>query len=151
MLTIRQNLLETIRGGKPVARLTPTGTVALTQKDIRALQLAKAAVAAGISCLLDEAGLSVDQIDEFVIGGAFGAHLRPAAAAAIGLIPRELLPKVRLVGNCAGAGACAALLSHEARERMEAVARAARYVELSLDEGFSEAYIDAMEFEEAIV
>lgn len=143
--------LVTIRGGKPVARLTSTGTVALTQKDIRALQLAKAAVAAGISCLLDEAGLSVDQIDEFVIGGAFGAHLRPAAAAAIGLIPRELLPKVRLVGNCAGAGACAALLSHEARERMEAVARAARYVELSLDEGFSEAYIDAMEFEEAIV
>ena len=58
---------------------------------------------------------------------------------------------MRLVGNCAGAGACAALLSHEARERMEAVARAARYVELSLDEGFSEAYIDAMEFEEAIV
>lgn len=143
--------LAALRGGKPVVRLTPTGTVALTQKDVRALQLAKAAVSAGISCLLDEAGLAVDQIDEFVIGGAFGAHLRPAAAAAIGLFPKELLPKVRLVGNCAGAGACAALLSHEARERMEAVARAARYVELSLDEGFSEAYIDAMEFEEAIV
>lgn len=143
--------LTALRGGKPIVRLTPTGTVALTQKDVRALQLAKAAVAAGITCLLDEAGLTVDQIDEFVIGGAFGAHLRPAAAAAIGLIPKGLLPKVRLVGNCAGAGACTALLSCEARARMEAVARAARYVELSLDEGFSEAYIDAMEFEEAIV
>lgn len=140
-----------LRGGKPVALLTPTGTVTLTQKDIRSLQLAKAAVAAGIACLLNEAGIAVDQIDEFVIGGAFGAHLRPEAAADIGLFPRELLSKVRLVGNCAGAGACAALLSHEARGRMEALTHAARYVELSLDAGFSEAYIDAMEFEGAIV
>ena len=86
-----------------------------------------------------------------VVGGAFGAHLRPAAAAAIGMFPEELAPKVRLVGNCAGAGACAALLSEDARVRMKAVAEAARYVELSLDQGFSDAYIDAMEFEGAIV
>ena len=140
-----------LRGGKPVARLTPTGTVALTQKDVRALQLAKAAVSAGITCLLAEAGIESSQVDEFVMGGAFGAHLRPAAAAAIGMFPEELAPKVRLVGNCAGAGACAALLSEDARERMTAVAEAARYVELSMDEGFSDAYIDAMEFEGAIV
>lgn len=143
--------LVSMREGKPVVCLTPTGTVALTQKDIRALQLAKAAVAAGITCLLCEAGVEVDDVDEFIIGGAFGAHLRPGSAAQIGLFPRMLLPKVRLVGNCAGAGACAALLSAEARERMGCVARQARYVELSLDEKFSEAYIDAMEFEEAIV
>lgn len=143
--------LVALRGGKPVARLTPTGTVALTQKDVRALQLAKAAVSAGIVCMLAEAGIEPSQIDEFVVGGAFGAHLRPAAAAAIGMFPEELAPKVRLVGNCAGAGACAALLSEDARVRMKAVSEAARYVELSLDERFSDAYIDAMEFEGAIV
>lgn len=143
--------LVSMRNGKPVVCLTPSGTVALTQKDIRALQLAKAAVSAGISCLLAEAGVKASDVDAFVIGGAFGTHLRPEAAAHVGMFPRELLPKVRLVGNCAGAGACASLLSSEARDRMARAAQRARYTELSLDENFSEAYIDAMEFEEAIV
>ena len=145
----RARLVE-LRDGKPVVLLVPDGTVVLTQQDVRALQLAKAAVAAGIATLLDAAGVDVADVDELVIGGAFGAHLRPEAAAAIGLIPRALLPKVRLVGNCAGAGACAALLSTPARERMTQLAHDARYVELSLDAGFSEAFVDAMEFEEAI-
>ena len=135
-----------LRDGKPAALLVPDGSVALTQKDVRALQLAKAAVSAGISTLLDRAGISLSKVDEFVIGGAFGTHMRAESAAAIGLIPAELLPRVRMVGNCAGAGACAALLSAEARDRMAFVAKSARYIELSLDEGFSEAYIDAMEF-----
>lgn len=145
----RAGLVE-LRDGKPAALLVPDGAVALTQKDVRALQLAKAAVAAGIQSLLREAGLRIEEVDEFVVGGAFGTHLRAEAAARIGLFPRELLPRVRMVGNCAGAGACAALLSGQARARMERVAREARYHELSLDPEFSEAYVDAMEFEEAI-
>lgn len=145
----RAGLVE-LRDGKPAALLVPDGAVALTQKDVRALQLAKAAVAAGIQSLLREAGLCIEEVDEFVVGGAFGTHLRAEAAARIGLFPRELLPRVRMVGNCAGAGACAALLSGQARARMERVAREARYHELSLDPEFSEAYVDAMEFEEAI-
>ncbi|HIS40731.1 MAG TPA: DUF4445 domain-containing protein [Candidatus Aphodovivens avistercoris] len=144
----RAHLVE-LRDGKPVALLTPDGAVALTQKDVRALQLAKAAVAAGIATLLEAAGADAAQVDEFCIAGAFGAHMRPEAAAAIGLFPAALLPKVRMAGNCAGAGACAALLSTQARERMAALGRDARYIELSLDEGFSEAYVDAMEFEGA--
>lgn len=145
----RAHLVE-LREGKPVALLVPDGAVVLTQKDVRALQLAKAAVAAGIASLVREAGLDAGEVDELVVGGAFGAHMRAAAAARIGLFPQELLPCVRMVGNCAGAGACAALLSSEARDRMAQVARAARYIELSLDPGFSEDYIEAMGFEEAI-
>ena len=72
--------------------------------------------------------------------------MRAESAAAIGLIPQGLLPRVRMVGNCAGAGACAALLSGQARDRMAFAAENARYIELSLDGDFSEAYIDAMEF-----
>lgn len=93
-----------LRDSKPVVLLAPDGSVVLTQQDVRALQLAKAAVAAGIATLLDTAGVDVVDVDEFVIGGAFRSHLRPDAVAAVGLIPRALLPKVRLVGNCAGAG-----------------------------------------------
>lgn len=135
-----------LRDGKPVALLVPSGAVVLTQKDIRALQLAKAAVSAGVSSLLREAGLAPSDIDEFVIGGAFGAHMSPSSAAAIGMFPDELLPRVRMVGNCAGAGSCLALLSAAARDRMQVVVNAARYIELSLDTAFSEDYIDAMEF-----
>lgn len=135
-----------LRDGKPAALLVPDGSVALEQRDIRALQLAKAAVAAGIATLLGRAGISVDDVDEFVIGGAFGTHMRAESAVAIGLIPQGLLPRVRMVGNCAGAGACAALLSGQARGRMAFAAENARYIELSLDGDFSEAYIDAMEF-----
>ena len=144
----RRHLVE-LRDGKPVALLVPDGSVTLTQKDIRALQLAKAAVSAGISSLLRKAGVTANEVDEFVIGGAFGAHVKASSAAAIGLFPRVLAPRVRMVGNCAGAGACAALLSEEARERMRVVARSANYLELSLDQGFSEDYLEAMEFEAA--
>lgn len=145
----RAGLVE-VRDAGPAALLVPDGSVALTQKDVRALQLAKAAVAAGIETLLAAAGVAADEVDEFVIGGAFGAHMRAEAAARIGLFPAQLLPRVRMVGNCAGAGACMALLSQSAMRRMQVVAQAARYIELSTDAGFSEAYIDAMEFEEAL-
>lgn len=140
-----KDLVE-LRGGKPVVRLGDDGSVVLTQRDVRALQLAKAAVAAGVACLLGAANVGVSDIDEFVIGGAFGAHMRTSSAAEIGLFPKELASRVRMVGNCAGAGACAAVLSGEARARMSAVAAHARYVELSLDPDFSEAYVEAMEF-----
>lgn len=138
------------RDGGAAVLLARDGSVALAQKDVRALQLAKAAVAAGISVMLEQADLDASDVSIFDIGGAFGAHMRPESAAHMGMIPRELLGAVRMVGNCAGAGAVAALLSAEARERMARVAREADYVELSLNAEFSDAYIDAMEFEEAI-
>ena len=139
--------LVTTRDGQPAVDLTGDGAVLLTQKDVRALQLAKASIAAGIETLVDAAGVRLADIDAFLVGGAFGTHAHPAAAAAIGLVPSALLPVVRMVGNCAGAGACAALLSAEARSRLAAAAHDARYIELSLDAGFAERYLDAMEFE----
>lgn len=146
----RARLVE-LREGRPAVLITADGSVALTQKDIRALQLAKAAVAAGVASLLRHAGLDQGQVGRFIIGGAFGAHMRPESAAAVGLIPAGLLPKVSMVGNCAGAGACDALVSTAARGRMANLSQAASYIELSLDAGFSEDYVDAMEFEEASV
>lgn len=142
--------LVCLHEGQPAVRLSADGSVLLTQKDVRALQLAKASVCAGLCTLLDKAGVVLSDVDAFLVGGAFGAHVRPAAAARIGLFPRELLPVTRMVGNCAGAGAVAAVLSGAARERMTAAAQAARYIELSTDADFSETYLDSMEFEEEL-
>lgn len=134
--------------GRTVVNLVDDGSVVFTQMDIRALQLAKAAVGAGMATLVHEAGLVVGDVDELVIGGAFGAHIDPASAAAIGLFPPELLPVVSMVGNCAGKGVSAALVSQQARDRLQAIAANARYIELSCNQGFSNAYIDAMMFGE---
>ncbi len=136
-----------LKDGTPHILLVPDASLTLSQKDIRAVQLAKAAVEAGIQTLLKTAKVSLDELDVFLIGGAFGTHLKVESAAAIGLIPSSLKERVRLVGNCAGAGACAALFSKEAFERMTQLAQAAHYLELSCNTDFSEAYLDAMGFE----
>ncbi|OHE66801.1 MAG: hypothetical protein A2001_13460, partial [Treponema sp. GWC1_61_84] len=81
-----------------------------TQADVRQIQLAKAAVAAGIASLLDERGDTVDDIAAVYLAGGFGSYLRPESAATIGLIPAALLPKVDAVGNAAGHGAVRMLL-----------------------------------------
>lgn len=137
------------RDGVVAIILTPDGSVSLTQADVRALQLAKAAVCAGLLTLLANAGTQLTDVDELVIGGAFGTHLDSAAAARVGIFPAALLPRTRMVGNCAGAGVCDALLSASTRSRMEAIAQSAKYHELSTNAIFSDAYIEAMMFDEA--
>ncbi len=120
----------------------------LNGKDIREIQLAKAAIAAGVRTLLHKAGIEISEVSEVVLAGGFGSHIDPKSACRIGLIPRELDGKVRSVGNVAGAGAVAFLLSKTMREAFAAVSDKADYTELSGDAFFMEAYIDEMMFEE---
>ena len=120
--------------------------VFLTQQDVREMQLAKAAIAAGIDTLLHDSGVSLSQVEEAYIAGGFGAHIHPGPAAEIGLLPAPLLGRFKTVGNGAGLGACGALLSDSLRERLERVSDSCRYRELSGNAFFNDAFINRMCF-----
>ncbi len=121
------------------------GGVTLTRQDIRQVQLAKAAVAAGIEMLLDTAGVRAAEVQTLYIAGGFGSHLNPRSAAAIGLYPAVLAPKVQVLGNAALDGAVQ-LLDEKKRPLAEAIAKAAQPVPLSGNPLFAEKYLRHMEF-----
>jgi len=130
----------------PAFRLS--GDVCVTQADIRKLQLGKGAIAAGVKILMDTYGAGFDQIGGLLLAGGFGSYIRPESAARIGLIPSELLPVTRAVGNTAARGAQLALVSRAAREKLGALQENMQYYELSGLPAFNDAYMEAMMFPE---
>lgn len=122
--------------------------ITFTQQDVREVQLAKAAIAAGIATLLHERELALTDIDTLYIAGGFGAHISAESACAIGLLPKELLGRIVFIGNAAGAGARRALLTAGGKARLEAIAARAKYIELSGHAFFQEEYIEQMMFPE---
>lgn len=126
-------------GGEPVV---------LTQKDIRELQLAKGAIAAGIHLLAQAYGAELEDIQTVLIAGAFGNFMRPESACRIGLIPPQLLEKIRPVGNAAGEGTCLAALSWAEYARCASLASGTEYLELAQHPGFSTCYMEEMAFPE---
>ncbi len=126
--------------------LTEDGSVYLCGSDIREIQLAKSAVAAGIETLLDFCGISTSDVDSVLLAGGFGSHIRPESACKIGLIPEELLSKIKAVGNTAGMGAVSMLLSDEAIEQTVEVAFNSTYLELSGNPKFMDEFVEKMMF-----
>ncbi len=124
------------------------GGVALTAKDIRAVQLCKAAIAAGIDTLLSATGTSLSDIEHVYLAGGFGSHLNLNSAAGIGLLPRALIPRVRVIGNGALAGACMMLLSKEDINAARQIASISTHVELGGNTTFSTLYMEHMMFPE---
>ena len=123
--------------------------VCVTQEDIRGLQLAKAAFAAGMRILLQDSHTPYEQLDHVVLAGGFGSYLKKESAAAIGLIPKELLPITESVGNAAGEGAVSAAISQKAREQLLTIRKSMHYIELSTHPDFSQEYMDQMDFDES--
>lgn len=120
--------------------------VYITQEDIRKLQLAKGAIAAGIEVLFKEYGCMPCNIDVLTFAGGFGNYIDKASAAAIGLFPQELLDKAKEVGNAAGNGAVSAALSQDAWERALDISGDMRYIELASYPHFDEMYVEHMNF-----
>lgn len=120
--------------------------IIITQKDVRELQNAKAAIAAGILILIKKSGYTFDDIDSFYLAGGFGNYLKVSSACKIGLIPKELESKVKNAGNAAGAGALLFLSSEKSIEEVEEIKSKTEYIELSTDPDFSNQYIDCMFF-----
>jgi uncharacterized 2Fe-2S/4Fe-4S cluster protein (DUF4445 family) len=118
--------------------------IAITQNDVRAIQLAKAALYAGVRLLMDHAG--IDTVDEVRLAGAFGSQIDPLHAMVLGLIPDAPLDRVKAAGNAAGTGALIALLSAAARREIEGVARRVEKIETAVEPRFQEHFVDAMAF-----
>lgn len=122
--------------------------VCLTQEDIHGLQLAKAAFAAGLKLLLKESATSYHELKQVILAGGFGSYLNKESAAAIGLIPKELLAITVSVGNAAGEGAVSAALSEEARKQLLYLQRNMHYIELSTHPEFANVYMEQMSFDQ---
>jgi len=120
--------------------------IAITQKDIRELQNAKAAIAAGINVLVKQAGISFDDIKNVYLAGGFGSFINVNSALKISLLPGELTGKVTACGNAAGAGAIMALISKASFKRLEAIKEKTTYIELSGNNDFVDFYIESMMF-----
>jgi len=120
--------------------------VYLAQRDVRELQFAKAAIATGWRILLEEAGLTADDVKQVLLAGSFGSYLSPKSAIRIGLVPDVPVSRVVAAGNVAGEGAKMALLSVRERAAGLALLEEVRYVELSDRPDFNDRFIDQLGF-----
>jgi len=134
--------------GKNVFWLTKgEGGVYMSAQDIRKLQLAKSAIAAGIQTLLHHAGITEDQVESFVLAGGFGSYMDKYSAARIGMFPISFLPKTQTLGNTAGEGAALALCSESARAALTSIRDRCKYIELSRSPVFIEQFVEQMMFD----
>lgn len=142
--TALSNRLKTDNNGHNIFMITDS--VSFSAKDIRQLQLAKAAVAAGIRVLIKSSGSDFSVLNKLYLAGGFGNYLRKESATAIGLLPYEMLNKILTAGNAAGAGAALMLLDKNLYKKADEIARRCTYIELSESKEFMDEYIECMGF-----
>jgi uncharacterized 2Fe-2S/4Fe-4S cluster protein (DUF4445 family) len=121
-------------------------SIYLSQRDVRELQFAKAAIATGWNILLEEAGLRPSDIQQVLLAGSFGSYLSPANAIRLGLVPPLSALRVVSAGNVAGEGAKMALLSMRERAGALALIEEVQYVELSDRPDFNDAFVEQLAF-----
>jgi len=145
---VRRRLTENAGGPEFVlASAAESGVgrpVAVTARDIREAQLAKGAIAAGTALVLEMLGRRTDEVEQFLLAGAFGNYIRRESAVAIGLVPALPAERIVSIGNAAGLGARLVLCSVSLRRRGEEIARQVQHVELSEQEGFYDRFTEAM-------
>ena len=142
-------LLDTCEQVRPVTGGTGffiTDTVYLSDMDVREVQLAKAAIRAGIEVLLSAAGVEVEDVDDLYIAGGFGSALRLESASVVGLIPPVLEEKVVILGNAALYGALRYITEKNALINVKSIKANTKYLELSGMDAFFTAYIAHMTF-----
>jgi uncharacterized 2Fe-2S/4Fe-4S cluster protein (DUF4445 family) len=120
--------------------------VYLSQRDVRELQFAKAAIATGWRLLLEELAIDPSEIQQVLLAGSFGSYLSPASAVRIGLVPKLALPRIVSAGNVAGEGAKMALLSMQERHAAIALLDEIEYVELSDRADFNDRFVEQLAF-----
>jgi uncharacterized 2Fe-2S/4Fe-4S cluster protein (DUF4445 family) len=135
------------REDKNVFWLSKEHDVYMIPQNVRKLQLAKSAIAAGIQTLLHVAGKTNDDVTSFLLAGGFGSFLDQHSAATIGLFPKAFLPFARTMGNTAGEGAAQALCSKAARDSLQKMMDNFEVVELGTNKVFNEQFIEQMMFE----
>lgn len=139
-----------MRDGQPEFILVPAElsatqqAITLNRQDVQEIQLAKAAIRSGIEVLLREADCSAEEIDLFLVAGAFGTYLDLANCQRIGMFPRLELKRFRQVGNAAGSGARELLLSMDKRNEAGKMLGHIEYIELTTVKDYVEFYMDAI-------
>ncbi len=148
-----QSRLKTIDGLRcfVIAEAPDSGTgshIYLSQKDIREVQLAKGAMAAGIALMLEHLGCRETDIQKVLIAGAFGSFMSPESACAIGLIPGALLSRIEIVGNAAGTGALWCALNEKCYRRTAEMAARTEFIELAASQNFQDRFVEELMFPE---
>ena len=152
----RTHPLVTRSGGEPACVLVPAAQtghgrdIVLTRSDIGEIQLAKAAIRAGIELLLAAAGVDAGALQEVVVAGAFGTYLDVTSAVTAGMLPRLPAERYRQIGNAAGLGARQLLVSRQRRAMADEIARRVQYVELTTHPDFADAFTRELTFGRAV-
>jgi uncharacterized 2Fe-2S/4Fe-4S cluster protein (DUF4445 family) len=121
-------------------------SILVTRKDVNEIQLAKGAIRSGIDIMLAEAGINAQDVDRWIIAGAFGTYLDLESAMLIGMFPKVDIRHFRQVGNAAGMGAKQMLLSRQMRQVASEIIQKIHYVELTTYPGFTEIFLERMYF-----
>lgn len=133
--------------GYPLTHDAGGNTIFFTQKDVREIQLAKSAIRAGIETLLLRYGITYDELDKVYLAGGFGFFMDRQKAAAIGMLPRELVEKTAAVGNTSLNGAIRFLTDEKAAATLDILTEGAKEIPLAADAKFNEFYMEYMMFE----
>lgn len=133
--------------GYPLAETADGTIIYLTQKDIREIQLAKAAVRAGLETLFLRYDITKEEISRVYLAGGFGFNLNCRKAVEIGLLPKELEDKVEIIGNSSLSGAVKCLMEQDGWERVTKLAEGAQEITLSADRDFNRLYMEHIGFE----
>jgi uncharacterized 2Fe-2S/4Fe-4S cluster protein (DUF4445 family) len=120
--------------------------IVVTRQDINEIQLAKGAIRSGIELLLEEAGITAEAVDDWIIAGAFGTYLDLSSALRVGMFPDMPLERFHQVGNAAGVGAKQMLLSARKRREASLLARQVHYVELTTHPHFTRTFMEMIYF-----
>ena len=140
------NRLVEVNGVRAFLLSAPEDRIVLTQPDIRALQFAKGAIAAGVNVLMQELGIQASDLREVLLAGSFGSYINPASARIIGLVPWVPIDHIVAVGNAAGEGAKIALLSFREREAANRIPEFIDYIELSARPNFNDIFTETLSF-----
>jgi len=138
--------LVTVDGARAFLLSEPQDNIVLTQPDIRALQFAKGAIAAGVNVLLAHMGVTAGDLREVLLAGSFGSYINPASARLIGLVPWVPVERIVAVGNAAGEGAKICLLSFRERQAANRLPEFIEYLELSGQSEFNDIFTEALGF-----
>lgn len=140
------NLPESLKERLRDKKFYITDDIYISQKDIRQIQLAKGAIATGITVLLSEAYIEISEIKEIIIAGAFGYHINPASIIEIGLIPKGYTGGITFVGNSSLEGARLSMISKSKLEEVVELKKKVQVVELSTREDFQNYFIKELNF-----
>lgn len=144
---LKENVKRIGKTKEGLLNFTLKGPVYLSQKDIREVQLAKGAIAAGIELMAEKLGIKVTDIKKVMIAGAFGNYMDPHSACAIGLIPQVLEEKIEMIGNAAGEGSKIATLNKDEFLRAQAIRKDIEFLELASSPNFQDTFVDNLLFE----